>query len=104
MLPPQRNAALVIVGHGSTVNPDSSEPTWRHAEEIRSRGIFQEVACSFWKEEPSMAEIYDTLESDLVYVVPNFISEGYFCQEVLPRELRVTPPESHRGWKNCALL
>jgi sirohydrochlorin cobaltochelatase len=92
--PPQRNAALVIVGHGSTVNPDSSEPTWRHADEIRRRGIFQEVACCFWKEEPSMAEIYDTVESDLVYMVPNFISEGYFCQEVLPRELRVTPPQS----------
>jgi sirohydrochlorin cobaltochelatase len=90
----RRDAALVIVGHGSTVNPDSSEPTWRHAEEIRRRGLFREVTCCFWKEEPSMREVFDSLECEVVYVVPNFISEGYFCQEVLPRELGVTPPQS----------
>ncbi len=27
-------------------------------------------------------------ESDTIYIVPNFISEGYFTREVLPRELR----------------
>ncbi|MBL9113498.1 MAG: hypothetical protein JNJ83_00710 [Verrucomicrobiaceae bacterium] len=92
--PGTRDAALLIVGHGSTVNPDSSEPTWRHADEIRRRGLFREVACCFWKEEPSMREVFDSLECEVVYVVPHFISEGYFCQEVLPRELGVTPPES----------
>lgn len=95
----KRNAALVIVGHGSTVNPDSSAPTHRHADVIRSRGLFNEVVCCFWKEEPSMREVYEMVESDVVYVVPNFISEGYFCQEVLPRELRVSGPESRVGNK-----
>ena len=39
-----------------------------------------------------MREVYAMLESREIYLVPNFISEGYFCQEVLPRELRVTGP------------
>ncbi len=99
MLAMMRDAALVIVGHGSTVNPDSSEPTLRHADEIRSRGIFREVACCFWKEEPSMREVYDMLDSKVVYLVPNFISEGFFCQEVLPRELHVVPPMSEADGK-----
>lgn len=61
-------------------------------------GIFGEVACAFWKEEPSMREVYAMLESKEIYLVPNFISEGYFCQEVLPRELQVTGPvTSHKG-------
>jgi hypothetical protein len=29
------NSALLIVAHGSTVNPDSSAPTLAHATEIR---------------------------------------------------------------------
>lgn len=46
-----------------------------------------------------MREVYEMVESEVVYVVPNFISEGYFCQEVLPRELRVTGPECRVGDK-----
>ncbi len=34
------NSALLIVAHGSTVNPDSSAPTLAHATEIRRRKIF----------------------------------------------------------------
>ncbi len=41
-----------------------------------------------------MREVYSMLDSREVYLVPNFISEGYFCQEVLPRELCVSGPVS----------
>ena len=81
------HSALVIVGHGSTLNPDSSAPTWELAEEIRRRGVFGEVHCAFWKEEPSLRQILHCMERDDVYVVPNFISEGYFTKTVIPREL-----------------
>lgn len=83
------DSALVIVGHGSTLNPDSSDPTYQHADTIRERGVFGEVACAFWKEEPGMREVMHMLESTEVYVVPNFISEGYFSREVIPRELQL---------------
>lgn len=46
-----------------------------------------------------MREVYAMLDSKEVYVVPNFISEGYFCQQVLPRELQVTGPVSQVGDK-----
>jgi sirohydrochlorin cobaltochelatase len=81
------------------MNPDSSAPTHLHADEIRHRGLFREVACCFWKEEPNMREVYEMVESDVIYIVPNFISEGYFCQQVLPRELRVDGPVTHRDGK-----
>src|SRR5207237_10056097 len=83
------NSALVVVGHGSTVNPDSSTPTRIHAACIRKRDIFREVACCFWKEEPSMREVYHMLDSKEIFIVPNFISEGYFTQTVIPRELEL---------------
>jgi sirohydrochlorin cobaltochelatase len=101
-------SALLIVGHGSTVNPDSSAPTLMHAADIRRRGIFADVACGFWKEEPSLRDALlffrDPAIRD-VYVVPNFISEGYFTRTVIPRELELTGPETHRRsgqiWKYC---
>lgn len=89
---PKPSSALLIVGHGSTENPDSSTPYFEHADEIRSRGIFAEVHCCFWKEEPSMREVGYLIDSDEIYVVPDFISEGYFTQDVIPRELELTGP------------
>lgn len=87
---PKPHSALVIVGHGSTLNPDSSQPTHEHADAIRQRGLFAEVVCAFWKEEPSLREVLRMVDSREVYIVPNFISEGYFTQEVIPRELGLT--------------
>ena len=81
--------ALVIVAHGSHLNAESSTPTFDHADRIRATGAFDEVREGFWKEEPAFREVLRTVESDEVYVVPLFISEGYFTEEVIPRELRL---------------
>ena len=102
------DSALLIVGHGSTVNSDSSAPTLAHAAEIRRRNVFAEVACAFWKEEPSLRDalfLFDPEAIREVYVVPNFISEGYFTQTVIPRELelngRTTKRSNGQIWKYC---
>jgi sirohydrochlorin cobaltochelatase len=96
---------LLIIGHGSTVNPDSSAPTLAHAAEIRRRQIFAQVQCAFWKEEPSLRDarfLFDPATIREVWVVPNFISEGYFTQTVIPRELelngRITTRLSGQTW------
>jgi sirohydrochlorin cobaltochelatase len=90
-------SALIIVGHGSTVNADSSAPTFDHAAEIARRGVFGEVYCAFWKEEPSLRQVLHMVDADDIYVVPNFISEGYFTRTVIPRELELSGPVTHRG-------
>ncbi|MFC6953846.1 CbiX/SirB N-terminal domain-containing protein [Halorubellus litoreus] len=81
--------ALVIVAHGSHLNPESSTPTYAHADTIRETAAFDEVREAFWKEEPHFREVLRTLESEEVYIVPLFISEGYFTEDVIPRELRL---------------
>ena len=99
---------LLIVAHGSTVNPDSSAPTFAHAAEIRRRKVFADVECAFWKEEPSLRDalfLFDPESIREVYVVPNFISEGYFTQTVVPRELelsgQITKRSNGQIWKYC---
>jgi sirohydrochlorin cobaltochelatase len=99
------DSALLIVGHGSTVNASSSAPTRRHAEAISGRGIFGEVHCAFFKEEPSLRQALHEIGRREIYIVPNFISEGYFTKTVIPRELELTGPTTHRDGrtlKYCA--
>jgi sirohydrochlorin cobaltochelatase len=102
------DSGLLIVAHGSTVNPDSSAPTLAHAAEIRRRKLFRDVECAFWKEEPSLRDaifLFDPESISEVYVVPNFISEGYFTQTVVPRELelndRITKRSNGQIWRYC---
>jgi sirohydrochlorin cobaltochelatase len=99
MMDRRPDTALVIVGHGSTTNPDSSEPSHLLADAIRNRGLFDEVLCCFWKEEPSIREILHSISSPNIYVVPNFISEGYFTQSVIPRELELQGSITRREGK-----
>jgi len=91
------DSALIIAGHGSTLNPDSSAPTWELAEEIRRRDVFGEIHCAFWKEEPSLRQVLHCVDREDVYVVPNFISEGYFTRTVIPRELGIDGPVTRIG-------
>ena len=90
-------SALLIIGHGSTVNPDSSAPTFDHAEAILRQGVFKEIHCAFWKEEPSLRQVLHMVDSDDVYIVTNFISEGYFTRTVIPRELELEGPITTRN-------
>lgn len=90
MIRDHRNDALVLAGHGSTLNADSSLPTYQHADALRDRGLFAEVHEAFWKEEPHFRDVLRQVESDRIYIVPNFISEGYFTEQVIPREFGLT--------------
>jgi sirohydrochlorin cobaltochelatase len=78
---------LVLLGHGSTMNVDSSAPVFQHAAELRRRNIFGEVREAFWKQEPQVQTVLPTLTAPRVFIVPLFISEGYFSTEVIPQAL-----------------
>lgn len=81
------DATLVLVGHGSTLNADSAAPTFQHADELRRRGVFAQVIECFWKEHPTFAGVLRGATTPRVFIVPLFISEGYFTDQVIPREL-----------------
>lgn len=87
-----QDAALVLLGHGSTLNAESALPTYEHAEALRRRGWFAQVLAGFWKQEPGVAGVLRGAFAPRVFLVPLFISEGYFTEEVLPRELGLRAP------------
>ncbi len=79
--------SLVLVGHGSHLNSESAAAVYRYAELIRSRGLFDEVVEGYWKEEPSLRQVLKTCTYTDVTIIPMFISEGYFTETVIPREM-----------------
>lgn len=85
-----RDALLVILGHGTTQNAESAAPVYQHAAELRGRGIFAEVREAFWKQEPQIKSVLAGLTTKRTFIVPLFISEGYFASEVIPKELGFT--------------
>jgi sirohydrochlorin cobaltochelatase len=88
------DAALVILGHGTTLNDQSAAPILQHVSELRRRKIFAEVRAAFWKQEPHIKKVLAELAAPRVFIVPFFISEGYFSTEIIPQELGFTFPDN----------
>ncbi|HZR19005.1 MAG TPA: CbiX/SirB N-terminal domain-containing protein [Verrucomicrobiae bacterium] len=86
------DAALLLVGHGSTQNADSAAPVFQHAAELRRRRLFAQVREGFWKQEPKVVEVLPQLTEGRVFIVPLFISEGYFSENIIPHALGFSPP------------
>jgi sirohydrochlorin cobaltochelatase len=84
------DAALVVLGHGTTQNDASALPVLQHTAELQRRGMFAEVRAAFWKQEPQVKQVLAAIGAPRVFIVPLFISEGYFSWEVIPRELGLT--------------
>jgi sirohydrochlorin cobaltochelatase len=86
-------AALVVLGHGTTLNDDSAAPVLQHAAELRRRKIFGEVRASFWKQSPQIIKVLAEISAPRIFIVPLFISEGYFSTQVIPQELGFQFPD-----------
>jgi len=81
------DAVLVILGHGTDLNDQSAVPVRQHAAELRGRRIFREVREAYWKQAPQIKDVLAEISAPRIFIVPLFISEGYFAGQVIPREL-----------------
>lgn len=81
------DATLLLIGHGSTVNGDSGATVFQHAAELRRRKIFADVREGFFKIDPRIGPTLASIRTPRIFVVPLFVSEGYFTQQAIPCEL-----------------
>lgn len=91
------SSALVLAGHGSHLNANSSAPIWANAARLRASGRFDDVRVGLWKEEPSLSRVLDGCDAESVTIVPMFMSAGYFTRTVVPREMGLAGAETMRG-------
>ena len=81
------DSVLVILGHGTTLNDQSAAPVLQHAAELRRRKIFLEIREAFWKQEPQIKRVLAEISAPRIFIVPFFVSDGYFSTEIIPQEL-----------------
>ena len=86
-----KETALILAGHGSTKNAQSSRHTRETAKRLAKKGIFKEVRAGFWKESPSFQEVFHGLQAKEAIVVPWFLTRGYFVEKVLAEQFGSTP-------------
>ncbi len=49
---------------------------------------------AFWKQEPPIKKVLAEISAPRIFIVPFFISEGYFSTEIIPKELGFAFPEN----------
>lgn len=76
--------ALILVGHGSARNPNTRLPLCHVVQEVKRRGLYDEVRCGLLKQEPRVCKTLDPIQSDDITIVPFFISDGYYTRNVIP--------------------
>jgi len=81
-------SALIIAAHGAHEGSSANAFVRNGAETITRRGWFDEVSPAFRLGDPTFATVLDRIRADDVTVVPMMTSRGYYCDEVLPRELQ----------------
>lgn len=81
------DAALVVLGHGSTLHSEAGATVFQHATELRRRRCFAEVREGFWKQQPRVTEIMPSFTTPRVFVAPLFAAEGHFSEVVMPQAL-----------------
>jgi len=86
------STTLILLGHGSTTNANSANAVHQHAAEIRKRQLFAEVKVAFWKQEPVVAKVLFGVTTSRAFIVPLFISEGYFTEHAIPEKLGFKEP------------
>ena len=77
----------MLLGHGSTLDAEAGAAVFQHAAELRRRGCFLKVREAFWKQKPQLTEVLATLRPSRIFLVPLFMSEGFFSEQVIPRAL-----------------
>lgn len=83
-----KRRALILAAHGSRHEPAGNAMLREWAEEFRRRRGFDDVVATFHQGVPRFCEVLDTIETDEVVVVPVMTSQGFYCDEFLPAELK----------------
>ncbi|HKQ47187.1 MAG TPA: hydroxymethylbilane synthase [Phycisphaerae bacterium] len=91
--------ALILAAHGSRHEPAANEAICRMAKDLAPRLDFDEIVAAFHQGEPTFATVLDRIHADDVTVLPIMTSEGYYCDEFLPAQLRL-----NRRFSECRVV
>lgn len=88
--PEPGKTTLVLLGHGTDMNKNSSGVIYLNAERIRERGEYDEVEVGFLDQEPEITKVVGGSDAENLIVIPVFIAEGWHTRETIPEDLGLT--------------
>ncbi|MBC7951654.1 MAG: hypothetical protein H7Z12_07540 [Rhodospirillaceae bacterium] len=91
-----KDTAIVLIGHGSARHPESAEPIHTLAADLKARGPWTEVAAVFMKQAPRLDQALALVQAKRVVIVPVFAGKGYYTDTLIPREIGLSGPVTHR--------
>ncbi len=103
-MPPEARPALLLIGHGSSKAPRAMAATEAHADRLRSREIFAAVEAGFLTGGLPVEEALEALPAGEVFVVPLFMSDGFFVRERIPERLKLDGPVTERNGRRLHYL
>lgn len=78
-----RDAALVLLAHGSAATTAGPPAIARHAAALTQCGLFAEIHLAFLHGTPRLTDILARIESPTTYLVPFFMSAGHSVRQAL---------------------
>lgn len=97
--PAWSQAGLLLVGHGSRTEPQATKALTKLAADLRGDNLFAGVEAAFLAGGRPLADALAALPRGPVFVVPHFMSDGYFVSEKIPAELGLHEKEPGAGGK-----
>jgi len=88
-----QDTCLLLVGHGSQRNAQSSIQTDKIAAALADQGIFAEVGTAFLEQEPKVETWREATTAESVIVMPFMISNGLHGAEDVPALLGIDPQD-----------
>ncbi|MBM3554130.1 MAG: hypothetical protein FJX47_01075 [Alphaproteobacteria bacterium] len=88
-----KSLGLLLIGHGSSRDPDAGGPTRRLADALKAGGSFGAVEHGFLFGVPKMEEALAGLlarPAGDVVIVPHLADDGVYANETIPRRLNLT--------------
>ena len=82
-------SALILAAHGSRHEPAANDAIRQMADALTQRFHFDEIVAAFHQGAPTFGTVLDRIDADDVTVIPLMTSEGYYCDEFLPSQLRL---------------
>jgi sirohydrochlorin cobaltochelatase len=96
-----RDAALLLVGHGSSHYQEAGRVLHAHAAALQAGGHFAETAVGLLRGTPSVTDALAALTARVVHVVPFFMEDGFFTRVAVPDALAQAERRSNQTWLVC---
>lgn len=92
----QPKTALILLGHGSHISPNTAQVVWDAVDSLRKIGVADEITGAFWKEQPNFRSVFSSISAPDITLVPLFTAQGYFTQTVITAEMDLRGQITHR--------